>query len=75
VGGDASIPAISAASILAKQHRDRLMAELDLTYPGYGFAEHAGYPTARHLRRLRELGPCGIHRRSFAPVRDLLRRL
>ena len=75
IGGDALEPAISAASILAKQHRDRLMAELDLTYPGYGFAEHAGYPTARHLRRLRELGPCGIHRRSFAPVRDLLRRL
>jgi ribonuclease HII len=73
IGGDALEPAISAASILAKQHRDRLMAELDLTYPGYGFAEHAGYPTARHLRRLRELGPCGIHRRSFAPVRDLLR--
>jgi len=75
IGGDALEPAISAASILAKQHRDRLMAELDLTYPGYGFAEHAGYPTARHLSRLRELGPCGIHRRSFAPVRDLLRRL
>lgn len=74
IGGDALEPAISAASILAKQHRDLLMAELDLTYPGYGFAEHAGYPTARHLRRLRELGPCSIHRRSFAPVRDLLRR-
>lgn len=74
IGGDALEPAISAASILAKQHRDRLMAELDLTYPGYGFAEHAGYPTARHLRRLRELGPCNIHRRSFAPVRDLLGR-
>ena len=75
IGGDALEPAISAASILAKQYRDHLMVELDLMYPGYGFAEHAGYPTARHLRRLRELGPCGIHRRSFAPVRDLLRRL
>ena len=75
IGGDALEPAISAASILAKQYRDHLMAELDLMYPGYGFAEHAGYPTARHLRRMRELGPCGIHRRSFAPVRDLLRRL
>jgi ribonuclease HII len=74
IGGDALEPAISAASILAKQYRDHLMAELDLMYPGYGFAEHAGYPTARHLRRLRELGPCGIHRRSFAPVRELLRR-
>jgi ribonuclease HII len=74
VGGDASEPAISAASILAKQHRDRLMAELDAVFPGYGFAEHAGYPTPRHLQRLRELGPCGVHRRSFAPVRALLER-
>ncbi|MBK9245879.1 MAG: ribonuclease HII [Burkholderiales bacterium] len=72
VGGDALEPAISAASILAKQHRDRLMAELDLAFPGYGFAEHAGYPTPRHLERLRELGPCAAHRRSFAPVRALL---
>jgi ribonuclease HII len=72
VGGDASEPAISAASILAKQHRDRLMAELDAVFPGYGFAVHAGYPTAGHLQRLRELGPCGVHRRSFAPVRALL---
>jgi len=48
------------------------MAELDLVFPGYGFAEHAGYPTARHLQRLRELGPCAAHRRSFAPVRALL---
>lgn len=72
VGGDVIEPAISAASILAKQHRDSLMAELDLVYPGYGFAEHAGYPTARHLQRLRELGPCAAHRRSFAPVRALL---
>ena len=73
VGGDALEPAISAASILAKQHRDRLMAELDLVYPGYGFAEHAGYPTPRHLQRLRELGPCAAHRRSFAPVRSAAR--
>ena len=72
IGGDALEPAISAASILAKQHRDGLMAELDLAYPGYGFAEHAGYPTPRHLQRLRELGPSAIHRRSFAPVRALL---
>jgi ribonuclease HII len=74
IGGDTLEPAISAASILAKQHRDRLMAELDLAFPGYGFAEHAGYPTPSHLRRLRELGPCPIHRRSFAPVRNLLGR-
>jgi len=72
VGGDALEPAISAASILAKHHRDRMMAELDLVFPGYGFAEHAGYPTARHLQRLRELGPCAAHRRSFTPVRALL---
>lgn len=72
VGGDALEPAISAASILAKQHRDRLMAALDLAFPGYGFAEHAGYPTPGHLHRLRELGPCAAHRRSFAPVRALL---
>jgi ribonuclease HII len=72
VGGDALEPAISAASILAKQHRDRLMAELDLVFPGYGFAEHAGYPTPRHLQCLRALGPCAAHRRSFAPVRALL---
>lgn len=73
VGGDALEPAISAASILAKQHRDRLMVELHCVFPGYGFAEHAGYPTPRHLQRLRELGPCAAHRRSFAPVRALLR--
>lgn len=72
IGGDALEPAISAASILAKQHRDRLMAELDRAFPGYGFAEHAGYPTPGHLQRLRELGPCVLHRRSFAPVRALL---
>ncbi len=72
IGGDALEPAISAASILAKEHRDRLMAELDVLFPGYGFAEHAGYPTPRHLERLRELGPCAAHRRSFAPVRALI---
>lgn len=72
IGGDAVEPAISAASILAKQHRDALMAELDRAFPGYGFAEHAGYPTPGHLQRLRQLGPCVLHRRSFAPVRALL---
>lgn len=72
VAGDALEPAISAASILAKHDRDRLMAELDRTFPGYGFGEHAGYPTPRHLQRLRELGPCAVHRRTFAPVRALL---
>jgi ribonuclease HII len=74
VGGDAIEPAISAASILAKVHRDALMRALDAAYPGYGFAEHFGYPTPQHLRRLRELGPSVVHRRSFAPVRALLAR-
>lgn len=72
VGGDSTEPAISAASILAKVHRDALMRSLDALHPGYGFAEHFGYPTPEHLRRLRELGPSSVHRRSFAPVRALL---
>jgi ribonuclease HII len=72
VGGDASEPAISAASILAKTHRDALMSVLDAEHPGYGFAQHAGYPTPQHLQALRRLGPCVVHRRSFAPVRVLL---
>ena len=69
VHGDALEPAISAASILAKVARDRLMKELHLQYPVYGFDRHKGYPTAEHLRLLKEHGPCAIHRRSFAPVR------
>ncbi|SFN48561.1 ribonuclease HII [Dokdonella immobilis] len=72
VRGDASEPAISAASILAKTERDRLMLELDLRYPGYGFKRHKGYPTAAHVRALGALGPCPEHRRSFAPVRACL---
>jgi ribonuclease HII len=72
VGGDALEPAISAASILAKTHRDALMRALDAEHPGYGFARHAGYPTPEHLARLRERGPCAAHRRTFAPVRSLL---
>jgi len=72
VAGDASEPAISAASILAKVTRDRYMTELDARYPGYGFARHAGYPTPAHLAALRALGPCPEHRRSFAPVRAVL---
>lgn len=73
VGGDASEPAISAASIIAKTHRDALMQELDRQHPGYGFAQHAGYPTPAHLRQLQRLGPCTAHRRSFAPVRAAMR--
>jgi ribonuclease HII len=72
VRGDALEPAISAASILAKTHRDALMAQFDVQHPGYGFARHAGYGTPAHMARLRQLGPCPLHRRSFAPVRELL---
>lgn len=72
VGGDALEPAISAASILAKVSRDRLMVLLDAVHPGYGFAVHKGYPTPAHLASLQRLGPCPQHRRSFAPVRQLL---
>jgi len=72
VGGDALEPAISAASILAKVSRDRLMVAMEETFPGYGFAVHKGYPTPSHLAALERLGPCPQHRRSFAPVRRLL---
>ena len=69
VKGDAKVRAISAASILAKVHRDRLCAELHVLHPQYGFDGHKGYPTAAHLAALREHGACPHHRRSFAPVR------
>ncbi len=69
VGGDRQVPAISAASILAKTARDGAMLALEAHYPGYGFARHKGYGTAAHLLALRELGPCPEHRRSFAPLR------
>ena len=72
VDGDALIAEISAASILAKVHRDRLLVELDAVHPGYGFAAHKGYPTAEHLAALERLGPCPAHRRSFAPVKRLI---
>ncbi|MCY1352895.1 Ribonuclease HII [compost metagenome] len=72
VGGDAQVPAIAAASILAKVSRDREMQLLDAQYPGYGIAGHKGYPTPVHLEALQRLGPTPIHRRSFAPVRRLL---
>ena len=71
VGGDGLIPAIGAASILAKVARDRLMCRLDAEYPGYGFAVHKGYPTRAHRDALVRLGPCSEHRRSFGPVRAL----
>ena len=72
VGGDALIASISAASILAKVYRDRLMVSMHSLYPDYGFDRHKGYPTAYHLERLRNLGPCPIHRKSFAPVRKVI---
>jgi ribonuclease HII len=75
VKGDSQVPAIAAASILAKVSRDREMQVLDLLYPGYGIAGHKGYPTPAHLAALQRLGPTPIHRRSFAPVRKLLEQL
>jgi len=72
VGGDLSEPCISAASILAKEHRDRQMLELDRLYPEYGFARHKGYPTALHRELLKRHGVSPVHRRSFRPVRELL---
>ncbi|MCA1825674.1 MAG: ribonuclease HII [Myxococcales bacterium] len=72
IKGDAKSITIGAASIVAKVHRDRLMAQLDLQYPGYGFASHKGYPTAEHLGALERLGACELHRRSFTPVAKAL---
>lgn len=68
VHGDAIVPSISAASIIAKVTRDEIMRELDAQYPGYGFARHKGYGTAQHLAALAANGPCPEHRRKFAPV-------
>ena len=72
VKGDGTVPAISAASIIAKVTRDREMVVMDQEYPGYGLAGHKGYPTKAHIAALTELGVTPIHRRSFAPVRRLL---
>jgi len=69
VQGDARSYSIAAASVLAKVTRDRLMRDYDAQFPGYGFAVHKGYATARHLAALENLGPCPIHRRSFRPLR------
>jgi ribonuclease HII len=75
VGGDASEPCISAASILAKTERDKEMRRLADIYPVYGFDRHAGYPTAEHLAALESHGPCPIHRRSFGPVKKLVQKI
>jgi ribonuclease HII len=70
--GDALSLSIAAASVVAKVHRDHLLRKLDEVHPGYGLAAHKGYATPEHRRTLRALGPCALHRRSFAPVRALL---
>ena len=72
VQGDSKVPSISAASILAKVHRDRLCEALHADYPAYNFAGHKGYPTAEHLAALRQHGACPAHRRSYAPVRAVV---
>lgn len=74
VKGDAKIPAISAASILAKVHRDRWCLQIDNEFPGYGFSQHKGYGTKIHMEALQRLGPCPHHRQSFMPVREALLR-
>lgn len=72
IGGDLTVKSISAASILAKVHRDRLCLQLHELHPQYGFHEHKGYSTPAHLEALKRHGACAIHRRSFAPVREAL---
>jgi ribonuclease HII len=72
IGGDGKVDAISAASIIAKTTRDGIMEYFDRIYPRYGFARHKGYGTALHLERLRQFGPCDLHRASYAPVRAAL---
>ncbi len=72
IGGDARCISIAAASIVAKVARDRYMESQERRFSGYGFARNKGYPTPHHLEALRRLGPCDLHRRSFAPVRELI---
>lgn len=74
IGGDGCVAAISAASIIAKVTRDRMMQAYEQQYPGYGFAAHKGYGTREHMAKLQHLGACAIHRRSFAPVQQVLLR-
>jgi ribonuclease HII len=73
IKGDQSVPAISAASILAKVARDRELVKLEQLYPGYGFARHKGYPTKDHMACLEQFGVTPVHRRSFGPVRRVLK--
>ncbi len=74
IKGDSKVPAISAASIMAKVTRDREMLELDIRYPGYGLAQHKGYPSKAHIEALESLGVTPVHRRSYAPVRRIIER-
>jgi len=69
IKGDAKCASVAAASIIAKVHRDHMLTQLDAIYPGYGFAEHKGYSTPRHIAALKALGPCAVHRRDWARVR------
>ena len=73
VKGDERVAEIAAASIVAKDTRDAEMVALEQDFPGYGFAKHKGYPTSAHLKALEILGPCVLHRRTFAPVANLLK--
>lgn len=72
IGGDGKVAEISAASILAKNSRDRLMCEIDKVFPQYGFAQHKGYGTKHHMLQLQKYGPCEHHRKSYAPIQKLL---
>jgi len=74
IKGDSKVPAISAASIMAKVTRDREMLDLDRRYPGYGLAQHKGYPSKAHIEALENLGVTPVHRRSYAPVRRVIER-
>jgi len=74
IDGDVIVPLVSAASIIAKVERDRMMNALCHEYPGYAFSKHKGYATPEHQRALAELGPCAIHRKSFKPVQDAMQR-
>lgn len=73
IGGDGKVACISAASILAKVLRDKEMEQMEIQYPGYGFAKHKGYGTKVHMQALEHLGACAIHRQSFAPVSKVIR--
>jgi ribonuclease HII len=74
IDGDASVFCIAAASIIAKVTRDRIMDEMDKKYPQYGFAQHAGYGTKFHMEAIKQFGPCPIHRKTFEPLKSLIKK-